>query len=500
MIGSNALFRLGFIALAAGAFAAVATAEDADKPTGSSIAGDPSCAMMPVPMTPGADNGMTMAGKLENRPGTLVRDGVAALPLDGQAGLVVIDVQWTDRARSSGPDIEIIQCETVDAAALLPEGVKVKPTRGLLGTLARAAEGSATVTAAARPRRLDRAYDRTIGGQGVAGRSRAALTLADRNSYIVLIGGAPPGTAFTASVLRPGDDRPPTPPLQTLVTRGSIDSKSTRQNASLRPYALYDLKIDSEGPVLFRGTATSPMFLEVGDVSDDAAYDWFGLRRAGSPGNADAEVERLMLWRTRMEPGRESVFGLNLKPGSYLVRVRGVTPDSKGDYTVARTVPQPAELLRIPDPEPIKPGMTSGMLVIGESFSQDADGVPQFRPTRLYQFEGKAGSSYEVRLESDSPGGIDPFLGAGGMLPVLDTPTSNGQRTTSGERFFALLANNDHPKVAGMQNVASSCLFFTARKNGPIILKVISTRVNQAGAYTLTLTKAATGCLPAGKQ
>lgn len=492
------LFRLGLAGMATASLATAVAAEQADRALGPSVAGDPSCAMTPVVMTAGADGSQTATALLENRSGTLVRDGVAALPLSGQPGLVVIDARWADATRTSGPDIEIVQCEAANTAALLPEGVKVKPTRGLLGSLARAVEGDEIVTAPQRPRRLDRSYERNVAAKGQPARSRAALTLSSKTNYVVLIGGAPPGTSVTASILRPGDDRPPTQPLQLPVTRGAIDGNSARQNASLRPYALYDLKVDSEGPVLFRGTATSPLFLEVGDVSDDGAYDWFGLRRAGTAGNADAEVERLMLWRTQMEPGKESVFGLVLKPGSYLVRVRGVTPESTGDYTVTKIVPQATDLLRIPDPEPIKPGVTRGTLVIGDSFSQDADGAPQFRPTRLYQFAGKAGTGYEVRLDSDGPE-LDPFLGAGGMLPVLETPKSNNQRTDAGERFFALLANNDHANVAGMKSATSSCLFFTARKNGPIVLKVIGTRVNQAGGYTLTLKETPTGCLPAGK-
>ncbi|KAB7646492.1 hypothetical protein [Polymorphobacter fuscus] len=467
----------------------------AARPVAASVAGDPSCNMTTVPLRAGGAGAQVATGTLQDQAGTLVRDGVAAMRLAGKPGLVMVDARWTDPARTTGPDIEILRCESGAADAAVP------PRRpGRAAASAQAVEVDGMIAAAApRPRRLDRSYDRNVAEAGAPGRSRAALMLADQGDYIVLVGGAPAGTAFTAEISSGNDDRPALRPLEKPTTRGSVDADSTRQHASLRPYVLHDLKIDADGPVLFRGTATGPLFLEVGDVSDDAAFDWFGLRRAGTTGNADGEIERLMLWRTRMEPGTESAFGLNLKQGSYLVRLRGVTPNSFGDYTVTITTPQGTDLLRIPDPEAVKLGVTRGTLVIGESFSQDADGAPQFRPTKLYQFKAKAGSGYEVRLESESPE-LDPFVGAGGMLSVLSTPRGKSQRTASGERFFALLANNDHPNVAGMTKSTDSCLFFVPQKDGPIVLKVIGTRPNQAGSFVLSVREQPAGCRSAPKE
>lgn len=500
MIGGASLVRIGIACVVGVSFAAVAKADDAiEKPT-KSVGGDPSCVMIPVAQSVAIDGVASAKGELEDQPGTVVRDGVAAIRMEGKPGFWVIDARWVDPTRTIGPDIEIVNCEAIEsteAEALLPEGVKVRQTGGIFGTLAQWFEGQAVGTAPKRPRRLDRGFDRKVAEPGEPGRSRAALTLNRPGYYVVLIGGTSPGTRFSVDISRGDDERPTAQPFLP-ITLGKIDATSTRQSVSLRPYSLHELKIEADGPVGFRGTSSVPMYLEVGDVSDDAAFDWFGLRRSATTGDEEGEVERLVLWRAEIGPDKESVFGLNLKQGSYFVRLRGRSKTSFGDYSVAMTMPKPAELLRIPDPELIKAGKTLGNLILGESFSQDADGAYQFRPTKLYQFTGKAGSGYEVRLDSAVPKELDPFLGAGGMLPVLETSTSNSQRTTSGERFFALLANNDHANVAGM-HPTSSCLFFTARKNGPIVLKVIGTRVNQAGGYTLTLTETPTGCVPASK-
>lgn len=494
----NGCVRYGMAGLAAATLATAAVAE-ADKTPAPSVAGDPSCDIAPIALSEDRNGTRSAAGVLQDRAGTLVREGVAAIRVPAATGLLSIDARWADASTTTGPDIEIVRCEAVDATALLPEGVTVRERRGILGSLAKVAEGSDVITAAPRPRRLDRAYDRNLATSGMPGRSRAALTLVDRGDYVVLVGGARAGTAFTAEIEQRDDDRPVVRALQMPTTQGSITADSARQAASLRPYVLHDLKIDVDGPVLFRGTASAPMFLEVGDVSDDAAFDWFGLRRAASASDSEGEVERLMLWRTRVEPGTEAVFGLNLKQGAYFVRLRGATPAVVGDYAVTITTPAPEALLRIPDPEPISPGVTRGTLTIGDSFGQDANGAPQFRPARLYRFVGKAGAGYEVRVESESPS-LDPFVGAGGMLPVLTTPGNTSQRTDGGERFFALIANNDHAKVVGMRRPTDSCLFFTSQKDGPIILKVIGSQANQAGTFVLTLSNQPTGCAAAPKE
>ena len=447
-------------------------------------------------MAPATIGGAPIPVVLADMSGTLVSEGVAALPWKGSPGLLVIEARFADAARSTGPDIEIIRCEKVEPAAVLQPETVSKPTRGVTGSPPRGAAGSVTETVVVRPVRLDRSYDRGTATPGEAGRSRAALTIVDSGDYVVLIGGAPAGTAATVALEQPAADRPRAAPLALPLTRGSIDSASARQFASLRPYALYELKIDAERSMLFSGTATAPVFLEVGDTSDDAAFDWFGLRRSAGATGREGVVERLMLWRTQIVPGTTAVFGLNMKPGTYYVRVRGRTPASLGDYSISVTTPSAADLRRIQEPEPIRIGTTRGTLRVGESFSQDESGAPQFRPVRLYQLTAKAGTGYEVWLESTDKA-FDVFLGAGSMVPLLLTPNGTSQRTADGSKYVPLLANNDHPNVDRMTNPTDSCLFFKPQKNGPVVFKALGGRINQSGDFVLTVREATKGCQPA---